>query len=207
LEFVAAYTKSIDAAKELILYHLGEREIRWMCWQLEYSTSRVGRAHRFFWHPGNGRIEVDWVRSNATRTGPPWAVGKDPDPEIPKHPIFITNGPRITLKARLVRLNHDDVLTMLRNLGLIAPLAAEASPSAPTTAPAPIAAPTAPPELTDQPKLKPKEWFDAARRKHTRRKGEGAAAYADRLLERMKKAPVQRVWARTTMIRTINRRK
>jgi len=148
LEFAAAYTKSIPLAKKLLLRHLGQVhsgiEIRWICFELELEGDwTIVAAHRFFWHPNSGHIETDWDMSSATRSGPPAVIsGYNPSKvvevegwpferkeDIPAalridedaHPIFLMWRPRTVLKASVIRLCHDDVVAMLRAIGLLPP--------------------------------------------------------------------------------------
>src|SRR5262249_39763160 len=95
---------------------------------------------RFFWQPAeHTRIAADRTNSSAMRTGPPWVVGSHFHleavdgklvPSETRWPIYLPDLSPVTLKVKLVRLCHDDVVAVLRRAGLLPPQK-EVTPQAP----------------------------------------------------------------------------
>jgi hypothetical protein len=125
---------------------------------------------RFFWRPAE-HTRIARTNNSATRTGPPWVVGSHLHLEavdgklVPIEtcwPIYLFDLPPVTLKAKLVRLYHDDVVAMLRRVGSL-PLQKEATPDAKGTLVAveapDIAAFTDAPAASNK-KLEPKKWLE-----------------------------------------------
>lgn len=145
--------------------------------------------------------ETCWEQSNAIRRGPPLTVpakitidGVTADEGV----IILDRERQSTVEAFLIRPYHDDVVSMLQEVGLLQP---------PKPKPATVAESSTSTEAAAQKLMAPKDWFKRACKTHQRHKNEGTVDYADRLLESMKKAPVRRIWSRQTMIRRINDRK
>ena len=196
LEYGSLTPAQIEETKKTLLrVGLGERAIKGYA-----IEGYLGRALEFFFQPNDhSRIAVDRVNSNATRTGPPWVVGSNSHIElvdgkltpVEHHwPIFLPSLAPVTLKAKTIRLHHDDAVATLRWIGL---LPAQASIN---TQPARGAA--QPPTRL----LTPDEWLVEAR-KLPRRPGESRIKWLGRLHELHLQASLSKHWSKATLSRRL----
>lgn len=188
--FVLKACKSQALAKELLREYLAEQRIRWHCWKLEYLTGNMDRARQFFWlRDEHSTIDIDWLNSSATRSAPSWQVMEDDDGQV--YPVFLSHQPRVKLQVSLIRLNHADVLAMLRNVGLMplatVPVTEEPAPT-PNDASPPVTETPKKNEETLKEKLVPKDWLGKAVNDHPQGRRERPADYARRLHEEMSQA-------------------
>jgi hypothetical protein len=163
LAFVTKHVGSERWAKELLLDGLSEGLIRWGYHSLTIDdppdpragppliTSPVA-ARRFFWRPDeHSRIDMDWETNSATRRGPVMQLGSHlrntPEETWPittrgeegeTWPSFDLRGVA-TVKVKLVRFHHEDVVDILVRLGLMPRPPAPPPPSPPPQEPTPIA--------------------------------------------------------------------
>ena len=207
LAYITKYTRSEKAAKELLLDYLKEGRMRWRCWKLEFEKddhTTLG-AYRFFWaSETNSQIDVDWDSSSATRSGPGWSLGSHDDETWP----IYDQRRMVRLHASLVSLNHDDIKSTLRFVGLMPRSPTPASSSLPSMAqepppedltptkePPPVAReqqaeePKQPeePAPKESRKRKPAEWLVEAKVKYPQRLGENKSDWASRLYKQMQK--------------------
>ena len=157
LAFIAEYTKSETTAKDLLVFHLDAGRLRWRYWQMaiddreannrENPTSHKPRVFlcptvavkRFIWQAyRDGKyVTIDDPNSAVTYIGPPWTLhGHDWAADKPLDwekvsSIFFTHLPPVTVHLSLICLHHDDVLTILRGVGLLAPASVSPSSSPP----------------------------------------------------------------------------
>ena len=219
---VGDYAGSMAAAEELLLDYLRAARIRWIYWKQEGvfgeeetynwhlrhsrfydpSNPQLGIEDRWFgfWvedAPGRNRcVTVDWENSSAACVASEtlWSAAAD-------------------YRLSLIRLHHNDVIDVLRLVGLL-PWLPEGIPQAgePTEAPsqtrAPPLAPAPNPKSPDpEKKLTPKEWWEGALTKYPRHRREGSSAYAERLLRLMRDASVTKMWELSTIRRRLSDRR
>lgn len=144
LVFVTKIVGSETLAKDLLLDDLDANFIRWRCQELaiedpaDFSTNpplwtSIAAARRFFWRRAtHSRIDMDWTNHHATRVGPAmqlrsqsraasdaaWPITTKSEEEAWTWPLFDLRG-STTVRAKLVRFHHGDVVNMLVRLGLM----------------------------------------------------------------------------------------
>jgi len=147
---VTEYTDGSQKQAEDILldgldqYGPHQRPIRWRYRELRISDPHwvwtPETAKRFFFDRlGAGKVDVDWINHNATRTGPAFV------PMGEKGAQILANGPRTILEARLIFLCWNDVLDILQPLGLT-PQSSDLTAASSTPAPASTQSQQSPPE-------------------------------------------------------------
>ena len=223
LAFVAEYTQSEKTAKDLLVSHLDAGRLRWRYWQMaiddreandqENPTSHKPRVFlcptvavkRFIWQTyRDGKyVTIDDANSAVTYIGPPWALGghdwaadKPLDWEkVTLH--FFPQLPPVTVCLSLICLHHDDVLVILRGVGLLAPASASPSSSPPQPQALPQPKPTTTITAKEAARLDPTDWAVLIPDRFAEKpEEETRAEYFDRVWKQMRKELGGRAWSR-----------
>jgi hypothetical protein len=224
LAFVAELTKWETAARDLLVHHLETGCIHWRYWRLTIEpTLHATNVYlcpttvikKFIWRAcRDGKYAtIDDAASAVTYFGPPWVLhghdwGSDKPVDWEKVTwTFLPHLPHVTVRLRLLRLQHADVLAMLRGVDLLVPVSARVATGAanPTSspsqlappAPAPAAAKTATPApitAKEAACLDPKSWLVHVPDRFPEKEGETRDEYFKRVAKRMRRELKERAW-------------